>query len=279
MNELFGTDLDIMGQYVIPWGTNIATALLIYLLGRWVIKFLVRSVRLLMEKAKIDDSLGIFLSNILKAILTVFIVIAALDQLGVDTTSIMAIFAAAGLAVGLALKDSLSNFSAGVMLIMFKPFKVGDVINAAGITGTVESIKVFNTLLITGDNQEVIVPNSHIYGGVITNLTTKETRRIDLVIGIAYEDNIVRAKETLEDIMSRIPYILNDPKPAIMVLELGESSINLAVRPWVKTGDYWGVRSELLQMIKEEFDKQGLSIPYPQRDLHVYNVNEQKLIA
>jgi len=279
MEQFFGADADILGQYVIPWGVNIGTALLIYVVGRWIIKFVVRSLKTLMDKSKIDDSLGIFLSNIINAVLTVFIVIAALDQLGVDTTSIMAIFAAAGLAVGLALKDSLSNFSSGVMLILFKPFKVGDVINAAGVTGTVEAIQVFNTILRTGDNQEVIAPNSHVYGGIITNLTAKETRRIDLVIGIGYEDSIVRAKETLEDILSRIPYILNDPKPAIMVLELGESSIDLAVRPWVKTGDYWGVRSELLQMIKEEFDKQSISIPYPQRDLHVFNINEQKLTA
>lgn len=276
MDELFGANTDIINQYLVPWGIKIATAILIYVVGRWIIKLVVKSVKALMVKANIDESLNKFLSNMLNAVLTIFVVIAALDQLGVNTTSIMAIFAAAGLAVGLALKDSLSNFSAGVMLILFKPFKVGDVINAAGVTGTVESIQVFNTILKTGDNQQIIAPNSHVYGGTITNMTAKETRRIDLVIGIGYDDDIAKAKEVLESIVSSIPYVLADPKPAFMVLNLGESSIDIAVRPWVKTGDYWLVRAEMLQMIKEEFDKQGISIPYPQRDIHINSTNDDK---
>ena len=150
------------------------------------------------------------------------------------------------------------------------------VINAAGVTGTVESIQVFNTILKTGDNQQIIAPNSHVYGGTITNMTAKETRRIDLVIGIGYDDDIAKAKEVLESIVSSIPYVLADPKPAFMVLNLGESSIDIAVRPWVKTGDYWLVRAEMLQMIKEEFDKQGISIPYPQRDIHINSTNDDK---
>lgn len=276
MDELFGANADIVNQYLLPWGIKIATAILIYVVGRWIIKLVVKSVKALMFKANIDESLNQFLSNMLSAVLTIFVVIAALDQLGVNTTSIMAIFAAAGLAVGLALKDSLSNFSAGVMLILFKPFKVGDVINAAGVTGTVESIQVFNTILKTGDNQQIIAPNSHVYGGTITNMTAKETRRIDLVIGIGYDDDIAKAKEVLESIVSTIPYVLADPKPAIMVLNLGESSIDIAVRPWVKTSDYWLVRAEMLQMIKEEFDKHGISIPYPQRDIHINSTNDEK---
>ncbi|MFW2374687.1 MAG: mechanosensitive ion channel family protein, partial [Gammaproteobacteria bacterium] len=172
-----------------------------------------------------------------------------------------------------------SNFSAGVMLIMFKPFKIGDVINAAGVTGTVESIRIFNTLLRTGDNQEITVPNSHIYGGSITNITSRDTRRIDLVVGIGYNDNINTAKNLLTDIVTSHAAILKDPAASIMVLELGESSIDLALRPWVKTGDYWSVRSELLQTIKEVFDKQGISIPYPQRDLNFVNLHPLEKIA
>lgn len=279
MENFLKENAEIFNQYVIPWGINILTAVLIYVVGRWVAKLIVKSIVKLMTKANVDPSLRKFSGSIISAILTVFIIIAALEQLTVDTTSIMAIFAAAGLAVGLALKDSLSNFSAGVMLIIFKPFKLGDSITAGGTSGVVEAIQIFNTIMRTGDNQEVIVPNSHIYGGSITNTTKRETRRIDLVIGIGYDDNIGEAKKALEQIMSQQELILKDPAPAIMVLELGESSINLAVRPWVKTSDYWGVRSELLQGIKETFDEKGISIPYPQRDLHIVSGNTQATAA
>ncbi len=269
MENLLEKNSEILSQYIIPWGINIAIAILIYVIGRWVVKLVVKSVDKLMQKSKVDESLRDFAGNIISAALTIVVLIAALEQLGFDTTSVMAVFAAAGLAVGLALKDSLANFSSGVMLIIFKPFKIGDVINAAGVTGVVESMRIFNTIMRTGDNQEVIVPNSHIYGGTITNITTRETRRIDLVIGIGYDDDIATAKSTLESILSSHEKVLGDPAPTIMVLELGESSIDLAVRPWVNTGDYWAVRSDLLQTIKEEFDRQGISIPYPQRDLHL----------
>lgn len=279
MDKLFNSNADIINQYVIPWGINITTAILIYVIGRWVAKIIVKSVVNLMGRAKVDEALRKFAGSIINAVLTVFIVIAALEQLGFDTTSIMAVFAAAGLAVGLALKDSLSNFSSGVMLIMFKPFSLGDVINAGGSTGTVEKIQIFNTIMRTGDNQEIIIPNSHIYGGSIINLTKRTTRRIDLVIGIGYDDNIGKAKQIIEDIISKHTLILADPAPTIMVLELGESSIDLAVRPWVNTPDYWGVRSDLLQEIKETFDKEGISIPYPQRDLHIISGDPQVKVA
>ncbi len=269
MDNLFNSNQDIISQYIIPWGINIAMAIAIFVIGRFIAKIIVNASERLMAKAGVDEILRGFIGNILSAVLTVFILIAALEKLGVDTTSIMAIFAAAGLAVGLALKDSLANFSAGVMLILFKPFKVGDFINAAGVSGTVETIRIFNTVMRSGDNQEIIVPNSGIYGGTITNVTARDTRRIDLVIGIGYEDNIAEAKKLLEDIISKNDKILADPAPAIMVAELGESSVDLAVRPWVNTGDYWGVRSEMLQTIKEVFDEKGISIPYPQRDLHL----------
>jgi len=269
MENLFSENSDLISQYIVPWGIKIVAAILIYIIGRWVAKLIVKSVVKLMEKSNVDESLRQFVGNIIGAALTVFIVIAAIEQLGVDTTSIMAIFAAAGLAVGLALKDSLSNFSAGVMLIIFKPFKLGDLVTAGGSTGVVEGIQIFNTVMRTGDNQEIIIPNSHIYGSSIINMSTRDTRRVDLVIGIGYDDHIGKAKQLIEGIIAKNSLILMDPAPTIMVLELGESCIDIAVRPWVKTGDYWGVRADLLQTIKETFDEQGISIPYPQRDVHI----------
>jgi len=277
MEKLLSENLDLISQYIVPWGIKIVAAILIYIIGRLVAKLIVKSVVKLMEKSNVDESLRKFVGNIIGAVLTIFIIIAAIEQLGVDTTSIMAIFAAAGLAVGLALKDSLSNFSAGVMLIIFKPFKLGDLVTAGGSTGVVEVIQIFNTVMRTGDNQEIIVPNSHIYGSSIINMSKRDTRRVDLVIGIGYDDNIGEAKQLIEGIIAKNPLILTDPAPTIMVLELGDNCINIAVRPWVQTGDYWGVRADLLQTIKETFDEQGISIPYPQRDVHIIQSQVNKI--
>ena len=279
MENIFSADSDLLNQYIIPWGLNIIFALITYIIGRWLVKLITKAIKRLMEKSGIDVSLRDFLGNLINVALTIVVIIAALEQLGVDTTSVLAVFAAAGLAVGLALKDSLSNFSAGVMLIFFKPFKVGDVINAAGVIGGVESIGIFNTTMKTGDNQEIIVPNSSIYGGTITNITKRDTRRIDLVIGIGYDDDIKKAKSLLENLLKENAGVLEEPAPTILVLELGESSIDLAVRPWAKTADYWVVRSELLQTIKETFDANGISIPYPQRDLHLIDAPPSLQVA
>lgn len=261
---------EIISSYVIPWAINIILALAVFVIGRWLASMIVRGVKRLMKKANMDKALIGFLSSILNAVLFVVVVIAALEQLGVNTTSVLAVFAAAGLAVGLALKDSLSNFSAGVMLIIFKPFKVGDFVEAAGISGVVEVIRIFNTQLRTGDNREIIVPNSQIYGGIITNFSAREQRRIDMVIGIGYEDDIRAAKQILEEILQADERVLKEPAPVILVSELGESSVDLAMRPWVKSADYWNVRSDLLETIKREFDAKGISIPYPQRDVHMH---------
>lgn len=269
MQDFLNSNTDWLGEYVIPWSINIAAAVAIYIVGRYISKIIVKSIVKIMERANVELSLREFVGNILNVALLVVIIIAALEQLGVNTTSVVAIFAAAGLAVGLALKDSLSNFAAGVMLILFKPFKVGDVVNTAGITGKVISIKIFNTVLRTGDNQEITIPNAHVYGGTITNITACDTRRIDLVIGIGYDDDIKKAKTLVEEIINKDPAILKDPAPTIMVLELGESSVDLAIRPWVNTADYWTVRADLLQSIKETFDAEGISIPYPQREMHI----------
>ena len=260
----------IITEYLVPWGINIILALVIFFVGKWLARVIVKSVKRLMTNAHLDDVLTNFLGSLLSAALMVVVIIAALDQLGVDTKSVLAIFAAAGLAVGLALKDSLSNFAAGVMIVMFKPFKNGDFIDAAGVTGTVDMIGIFNTILRTGDNREITVPNSQIYGGVITNFSARETRRIDLVIGIGYGDDIKAASNLLEQILNNDERFLKDPEPVFMVSELGASSVDFAVRPWVNSADYLTVRSDTLESIKTEFDKAGISIPYPQTDVHLF---------
>jgi len=265
-------DPELINTYLIPWGIRLVLALVILIIGRWLAKVLVRIARRLMDRAGIDSMLVSFLGNILYTVLLLVVIIAALDQLGVQTTSLIAIFGAAGLAIGLALKDSLANFSSGVMLIIFRPFRTGDLIEAAGITGIVEEVRIFNTILRTGDNREIIVPNSHIYAGPITNMSTRPTRRIDLVFGIGYDDDIRMAKQLIEAAFAADGRILDDPAPSVALAELANNSVNLNVRPWVNSDDYWTVRADLMEHIKLSFDQNGISIPYPQRDVHLHNV-------
>ncbi|MCU7815530.1 MAG: mechanosensitive ion channel [Candidatus Thiodiazotropha sp. (ex Lucinoma kastoroae)] len=259
----------LLNTYVIPWGTKIVMALLVFIIGRWIAKMLTRALEKVMVKGSVDQMLVNFLSNIAFAALLAVVVLAALEQLGVNTTSALAILGAAGLAVGLALKDSLASFAAGVMLIIFRPFKLGDFVEAGGATGVVEEIRIFHTMLKTGDNREITMPNAQIYSGTIINYSARETRRIDLVIGIGYNDDIKTARDLFKQILEADTTVLKDPAPTIMLLELGESSVDFAVRPWVKSGDYWTTRAALLEAIKVTFDKQGISIPYPQRDIHM----------
>jgi len=257
-----------------PFAVNLILALVIYLAGSWLARRLVSLTRTLMKKRQLDEALAEFIGSILSVLLTFVVALIALEQVGIDTTSLLALLGAAGLAVGLALKDSLSNFAAGVMLILFKPFKIGDFVEAGGIAGIVERISIFSTQLRTGDNRQIIVPNAGIYGDVITNFSAKATRRIDLVIGISYDDNIKQARDIIQQILDQEERILADPEPVIVVGELGDSSVNLWVRPWVKTADYWPVHWQLLETIKTTFDEQGISIPFPQRDVHLYQENQ-----
>ncbi len=259
---------DILNVYLIPWGIKIVTAIAIFIIGRWIARALTKASGRIMGKSGVDETLSDFLGKIIYALLLIAVIIAALEQLGVNTTSAIAIFAAAGLAIGMALKDTLSNFSAGVMLILFKPFKNGDFIEAGGVTGVVEKISIFSTIMRTGDNKEVIVPNAGIYGGTITNYSAKETRRVDMVFGIGYDDNIKQAKQLIEKILNADERVLKDPAPTIAVGELADSSVNINVRPWVKSADYWGVYADTLENVKEIFDANGISIPYPQMDVH-----------
>ncbi len=263
--------LDIMKlveTYVIPWGINIAMALAIFIIGKMLVNTLTKVLKTVLGKSKMDEILINFVSSIFKTILLLFVVIASLDQLGVDTTSLIALLGAAGLAVGLALQSSLQNFASGVMLIVFRPFKAGDFVEVAGTAGVVETISIFSSILRTGDNREIIIPNGSIYGGTITNYSARETRRIDMVFGIGYDDDIKKAKQMLEQIVNADERVLADPKPVIAVSELADSSVNFVVRPWVKTADYWTVRWELTEEVKLKFDEAGISIPYPQMDVH-----------
>ena len=262
-------DPQIAGALVLGWGLRLLAALLIYVIGRWVAKALTRWVGKAITKADIDATLARFLSSILYMVLIVFVMLTALSAIGINTTNFLAILGAAGLAVGLALKDSLSNFAAGVMLVFFRPFRSGDYIEAAGISGTVVSIKIFNTILRTPDNRIITVPNALIYADSITNFSTEDKRRIDLVIGIGYDDDIARAKALIQGVLGQDNRILDEPAPVMLLVELGESSVDIAVRPWVKSSDYGQVRSDLLEHIKRALENAGLSIPYPQRDLHI----------
>ncbi len=262
---------EMITTYLVPWGIRIVSALAVFVIGRWIIKIVVRFAERMMQKAHVDKMLTTFTGNILNAVLLVVVVIAALDQLGIQTTSLLAVFGAAGLAIGLALKDSLANFSSGVMLIVFRPFKVGDFIEAAGISGVVEEVRIFSTMLRTGDNREIIIPNSQIYDSPIINVSARTTRRIDMVFGIGYEDDLRKAKQLIEAAFAADTRILDDPAAAVSVAELADSSVNINARPWVKSEDYWAVRSDLLENIKLSFDSNGISIPYPQQDVHMHN--------
>lgn len=270
---LFETWMDpqVAGSLLLDWLGRILAAVAIFLIGRWVSKAALSWFARAVAKAQLDETLSRFLSSVIYMILMVFVVLTALSALGVNTTNFLAILGAAGLAIGLALKDSLSNFSAGVMLVFFRPFRTGDFIEAAGVSGSVQSIKIFNTVLKTGDNRVITVPNALIYADTITNFSAEATRRIDLVIGIGYDDDIARAKALIQGVLSQDDRVLEQPAPAMLLAELGESSVDIAVRPWVKSADYWAVRSDLLENIKRALDSAGLSIPYPQRDLHIVN--------
>ncbi|AMV71979.1 mechanosensitive ion channel [Desulfuromonas carbonis] len=258
----------------LTYGPRILAALVILVLGIWAARFFARLTRGLMNRRSVDPTLVIFGSNLLNAALVTFAIIAALGQLGVQTTSLIAVIGAAGLAIGLALQNSLSNFAAGVMILLFHPFRVGDVIEGAGVIGAVEELHIFTTQLKTGDNKTVFIPNGKLMGDNIVNYSKKGTRRLDLVIGVGYRDDLRRVKEVLQALLKEDPRVLADPAPTVAVLELGASSVNFAVRPWVAVDDYWDLHFDTLERIKLRFDAEGISIPFPQRDVHLFPVEK-----
>jgi small conductance mechanosensitive channel len=262
-------DPRVVGELVMNWGGRILGALVIFVIGRMLMRGLTTWATAAMRRIGMDDTLSRFLGNLLYIVLLVFLGLTVFQTLGVPTTNFLAIVGAAGLAVGLALKDSLANFSSGVMLVFFRPFKVGDQIDAAGTGGVVETIGIFNTVLKTADNRVINVPNSLVYSGTITNYNAESTRRVDITIAIGYDADIPQAKSVIAAIVAAEPRVQQHPAPEVAVQDVLPTAVTLAVRVWVHTGDYGGVRSDLLERIKRALDKYGLSLTAEQRSVPV----------
>jgi small conductance mechanosensitive channel len=253
-------------------GMRIITAIFIFFVGKWVVGLVVKGLLKGMQKSDMDVTLRRFIANLARMLLMLFVIIAAIHQLGIQTASLIALVGAAGLAVGLALQGSLSNFAAGVLIVLFRPYKVGDWIEGGGVSGTVEEVQILTTVLKTGDNKRVIIPNSQIMGTTITNYSANDTRRVDLVVGVSYSDDLDKVRSELKDLVAADDRILDDPAVTIAVSELADSSVNFVLRPWVKTENYWGVYFDLTEAIKKRFDEVGISIPFPQQDVYLHNV-------
>ncbi|RMF18752.1 MAG: mechanosensitive ion channel family protein [Gammaproteobacteria bacterium] len=261
--------IDMAVSYAIAYGPKLILALLTLFIGLWLInKLLHASDRAL--SSKFDPTLTKFLHSLVSIGLKGLLIISVLGMVGVETTSFIAIIGAAGLAIGLALQGNLANFASGALILIFKPFRVGDVITAGGETGKVKEIQIFHTVLNTPDNKRVIIPNSSVTGGALTNFSAEPTRRVDMVFGIGYDDDLRKAKEELKKLVEADSRILKDPEPLIVVSELADSSVNFAVRVWVNSADYWGVYFDMHENVKLRFDEVGISIPYPQQDVHLH---------
>jgi small conductance mechanosensitive channel len=278
MEALQGADVNKIIEFLqtdgLAFGIDLVLALLIFFIGRFAIRMLVRMIRKGMQKNDVEKTLETFVCNLVNSALLIVVIIAAIGQVGIQTTSFIAIFGAAGLAIGLALQGSLSNFASGVLIVLFRPYKVGDFVEAAGIAGVVEQVQIMTTIFKTGDNKQVIVPNSQIMDSIITNYSANDTRRVDMVIGVSYDDDIDKVRKTLEEIIAADDRVLQDPVPKIAVSELADSSVNFIVRPWVATADYWPVMWEMTEAIKKRFDKDSISFPFPQQDVHLYKAGD-----
>lgn len=259
---------------LLDWGRNLFLALLIFIVGRYAIKAVMKLVSITLGSiSSLDTMIRNFIESVLKAFLFLLLIVATLNQLGMDTTSLVALIGAAGLAIGLALKDSLQNLASGVMILWLKPFEQGHFVEAGGTQGTVEKITLFSTQMKSGDNKIILVPNGDIMNDVIVNYSARDTRRVDMIFGIGYDDDIKKAKDILQRIVDEDERILAEPAPVIALGELGASSVDFIVRPWVKSGDYWKVKWEMNEKVKQAFDDAGISIPYPQMDLHLHSEN------
>ncbi len=259
-------------QYAIQFGINLVLALLIFFIGRWIALWISGMIRRATEKANMDETLAVFTRNLAYIAIMILVIIAALVRLGLDPTSLAAGVAAGGIAIGLALQGSLANIASGFMIIFFRHFKLGDYVEAGGTAGTITAIQMFQSVLTTPDNRQIVVPNSQITAGTIINFSAHPTRRIDLVIGCGYNDNLKDVKEYLMEVVTSDERVLKDPEPVVVVGELGDSSVNFLVRPWVKSEDYWPTRWDLLEKIKTGFDEKGFTIPFPQQDVHMHQV-------
>jgi small conductance mechanosensitive channel len=265
-------NLEFIQELVVLYGVKILMALVIFIIGKWVVKKLANVIEKLMQKNEVDPAIRNFAGSIIYYALLAFVCIAALGQLGIQTASFVAIVGAAGLAVGLALQGSLSNFAAGVLLLIFRPFKVGDFVEIAGTSGVIQNIQIFTTELNTPDNKKVIVPNGGVISGNIVNYSANDTRRVDLVFGIGYSDDIDAARKVIEGILKADKRVLEIPAATVAVVELADSSVNFVCRPWVNTADYWDVYFDLTEAVKKAFDSSGISIPFPQQDVHMHQV-------
>lgn len=276
MENIAGFDasglMEKISEVIATYGLSVVGAIVVLIIGRIVAGIIRSSARKGLTRAKVDAALIGFISNMVYYLVIAFVVVAVLSLFGIQTTSLIAVMGAAGLAVGLALQGTLSNFAAGVMLLIFRPFKIGDFVDAGGTAGSVMEIGVFSTTLHTPDNVRITVPNSGVYGQTIKNYTANDTRRNDMVIGISYDDDIGKAMETITRVVTSDSRVLKDPAPVIAVSELGDSSVNLVVRPWCKKEDYWGLRFDLTRLLKEQLEAAGCSIPFPQQDVHMHQV-------
>jgi len=269
--------LEVLQTRGVDLGINVAIAIAIFYVGKMVVSLVVRGLHKVMQRQEVDKTLETFVCNLVRMVLLVVVVIAAIGQIGIETTSFIAIFGAAGLAVGLALQGSLSNFAAGVLIVLFRPYRVGDFIEAAGINGVVEQVQILTTVLKTGDNKQVIVPNGQIMDSIITNYSANDTRRVDMVVGVSYDDDLDKVRDTIKELIAAEDRILDEPACTIAVSALADSSVNFVVRPWVKTSDYWGVMFDLTEAIKKRFDKEGISFPFPQQDVHLHTIKDDSV--
>ena len=264
--ELTEKGIDLL----ITHGPRVVLAVLVLIVGLWIIRVVMNTMVRLMKKREVDESLIPFLRSVSSTVLKVMLILSVVQMVGIETTSFVAVLASAGLAVGLALSGTLQNFAGGVMILLFKPFKVGDFIEPQGHSGTVKSIRIFNTFLTTPDNRTVILPNAPVSSGALVNYSTEEQRRVDMVFGIGYQDDIDGARKVIQEIVRADERIKQEPAPLIAVSELADSSVNFAVRVWVDGADYWGVMFDVTERVKKEFDAHRISIPFPQMDVHTH---------
>ncbi len=272
--DLQGT-LSTLVDLVSAWGLKLIGALVVLIVGRWVARWARRLLQRLMTAKEVDATLVPFVAGLVYYLIIAFVAVAVLGMVGIQTASMVAVLGAAGLAVGLALQGTLSNFAAGVMLLVFRPFKVGDYVEVGGSAGGVEAVGLFSTTLNTPDNVKIVIPNGSVFGNTIKNYAANDTRRNDIVVGISYDDDIGVALDTIRRVVDGDPRVLEDPAPLVAVSELGDSSVNIVVRPWCKREDYWGLRFDMMRSLKEELEAAGCSIPYPQRDVHLFQATAQ----
>jgi len=259
-----------IAELATTYGLKLVLAIVVLVIGLMIIRAITKGATKMMKKADVDASLVPFLRSLISITLKVLLIISIMSMVGIQMTSFIAVLGAAGLAVGLALQGTLQNFAGGVIILLFKPYKVGDYITTQGFSGTVKEIQIFTTILTTPDNQTVIIPNSPIAVNALTNYSTQETRRVDFTFGIGYSDDIDKARTVIMKLINQDERILKDPEPLVKIANLGDSSVDFATRVWVNSGDYWGVFFDMNEKVKKEFDKEGISIPFPQQDVHLY---------